>query len=98
MATVIISSGITSSGLAVSPGNGLEVFGTAENTSVFSGGSATVFSGGKMIVTQIDEGGFLDVFGGVANSNTVLGGGRILVSSGGSANVTGIQNGGSMTV
>ena len=98
MATVIISSGITSSGLAVSSGDGLEVFGAAENTSVFSGGSATVFSGGKMIVTQIDESGFLDVCGGVANSTTVLGGGRILVSSGGSANVTGIRSGGSMTV
>jgi autotransporter passenger strand-loop-strand repeat protein len=98
MATVIIPSGITSSGLAVSSGDGLEVFGTAENTSVFSGGSATVFSGGKMIVTRVDESGFLDVCGGVANSNTVLGGGRVLVSSGGSANVNSIQSGGSMTV
>jgi len=98
MATVIISSGITSSGLAVSSGDGLEVFGAAENTSVFSGGSATVFSGGKMSVTQLDESGFLDVCGGVANSTTVLGGGRILVSSGGSANVNSIQSGGSMTV
>ena len=98
MATVIISSGITSSGLVVSSGNGLEVYGTAEATSVLSGGSATIFSGGKMTVTQIDESGFLDVCGGVANSNTVLGGGRILVSSGGSANVNNIQSGGSMTV
>ncbi len=98
MATVIIPSGITSSGLAVSSGNGLEVFGTAENTSVFSGGSATVYSGGKMIATQVDESGFLDVCGGVANSTTVLNGGRILVSSGGSANVNSIQSGGSMTV
>ena len=98
MATVIISSGITSSGLSVSSGDGLEVFGTAENTSVFSGGSATVCSGGKMIVTQVDESGFLDVRGGVANSTTVLSGGRILVSSGGSANVNNIRSGGSMTV
>ena len=98
MATVIISSGIVSSGLAVTSGNGLEVYGTADATSVFSGGSATVFSGGKMTVTQIDESGFLDICGGEANSNTVLGGGRILVSSGGSANVNSIQSGGSMTV
>ncbi len=98
MATVIISSGITSSGLAVSSGNGLEVFGTAENTSVLTGGSATVFSGGKMIVTQVAESGFVDVSGGVANSTTVLGGGRILISAGGSANVNSIQSGGSMTV
>ena len=98
MATVIISSGITSSGLAVNSGDGLEVFGTAENTSVLSGGSATVFSGGKMIVTQVAESGFLDVSGGVANSTTVLGGGRILISAGGSANVNSIQSGGSMTV
>ncbi len=98
MATVIISSGITSSGLVIGSGNGLEVYGTAENTSVFSGGSATVFSGGTMIVTQVDDSGFLDVCGGVANSNTVLGGGRVLVSSGGSANVNSIQSGGSMTV
>ena len=98
MATVIISSGIISSGLAVSSGNGLEVYGTTENTSVLSGGSATVFSGGKMTVTQIDESGFLDVCGGVANSNTVLGGGRVLVSSGGSANVNDIRSSGSMTV
>ena len=98
MATVIISSGIVSSGLAVSSGNGLEVYGTAEATSVLSGGSATVFSGGKMNVTQIDDSGFLDVCGGVANSNTVLGGGSILVSSGGSANVNDIRSGGAMTV
>ena len=45
MATVIISSGIISSGLAVTSGNGLEVYGTADATSVLSGGSATVFSG-----------------------------------------------------
>ena len=98
MATVIISSGITSSGLAVTDGNGLEVFGTAKNTSVFSGGSATVFFGGEMLVTQVNEAGFLDVCGGVANSNTILGGGRILVSAGGSANVNSIQSGGTMTV
>ena len=98
MATVIISSGIISSGLAVTSGNGLEVYGTADATSVLSGGSATVFSGGKMTVTQIYESGYLDVCGGVANSNTVLGGGRVLVSSGGSTNVNSIHSGGSMTV
>ena len=98
MATVIISSGITSSGLAVSAGNGLEVFGTADDTSGLSGGSASVFSGGKMIVTQVAESAFLDICGGVANSTTVLGGGRALVSSGGSANVNSIGSGGSMTV
>ncbi len=98
MATVIISSGVTSSGLAVSSGTGMEVFGTASDTSVLSGGSATVFSGGKMLVTQVDGAGFLDIPGGVANSTTVHGSGRILVSSGGSANVISIQSGGSMTV
>ena len=98
MATVIISSGVISSGLAVTSGNGLEVYGTADATSVLSGGSATVFSGGKMTVTQIYESGYLDVCGGVANSNTVLGGGRVLVSSGGSTNVNSIHSGGSMTV
>ena len=98
MATVIISSGISSSGFAVSSGIGLEVYGTADGTSILSGGSATVFSGGKMIVTQVAESGFLDICGGVANSNTVLGGGRVLVSSGGSANVNDIRSGGTMTV
>ena len=95
---IIVPSGITSSGLVVDSGRGLEVYGTADSTSVLSGGSATVFSGGKMTVTQVAESGFLDVCGGVANSNTVLGGGRVLVSSGGSANVNSIQSGGSMTV
>ncbi len=98
MSTVIIPSGITSSGLVVNSGDGLEVFGIANETSVLSGGSATVFTGGKMTVTQVDGSGFLDVCGGVANSNTVLDGGRILVSSGGSANVNSIHEGGSMTV
>ncbi|MBP5586217.1 MAG: hypothetical protein J6Y92_07690 [Lentisphaeria bacterium] len=98
MATVIISSGITSSGLVVNSGDGLEVFGTASDASVLSGGSASIFSGGKMVVTQVAESGFLDVCGGVANSTTVLGGGRILVSSGGSANVNNIRSGGSVTV
>ena len=98
MATVIISSGITSSGLVVNTGDGLEVFGTASGTSVLSGGSATVFTGGKMVVTEVNGSGFLDVCGGVANSTTVLGGGRILVSSGGSTNVNSIRSGGSMTV
>ncbi len=98
MATDIIPSGITSSGLTVSSGNGLEVFGTASDTSVLSGGSATVCSGGKMLVTQVAESGFLDVCGGVANSTTVLGGGRILISAGGSANVNSIRSGGSMAV
>ncbi len=96
MATVIISSGITSSGLVVSSGAGLDVFGTVNDASVFSGGSASVFSGGKMIVTQVAESGFLDVCGGVANSTTVFG--RLLVSSGGSANVNSIRSGGSVTV
>ena len=98
MPTVIISSGITSSGLVVSSGNGLEVYGSADDTSVLSGGSASVLSGGKMVVTQVAESAFLDVCGGVANSTTVLGGGRVLVSSGGSANVNSIKSGGSMTV
>ena len=98
MSTVIISSGTTRSDLVVSSGSGLEVFGTASNTSVFSGGSASVFSGGKMIVTQVAESAFLDVCGGVANSTTVLEGGRLLVSSGGSANVNNILSGGSVTV
>jgi len=98
ISTIIVSSGVTSSGLVAGSAQGLEVFGTASSTSVLSGGSATVYAGGKMVVTEVAGSGFLDICGGVANSTTVLEGGRILVSSGGSANVISIRSGGSMTV
>ena len=103
MAEYVVSSGVTSTGLTLSDGgiNKLTVYygGTASNTTIKSGGSMFVSSGGAAYaVTGIPDGGDIHVFsGGVAN-DTVVNAGRFEVESGGTAYYTTVNSTGVLVV
>ena len=62
--------------------------GTANNTTVNSGGALRVYSDGTANSTTVNSKGYLYVSsGGTANDTTIKYGGRMCVSSGGTANV-----------
>jgi autotransporter passenger strand-loop-strand repeat protein len=71
--TVVISSGVTSSGLTVGPGDQLTVLsgGEADGVTVFPGGTASVSDGG--IISSVVAGGALDGEGELTGSSTAFG-------------------------
>ena len=90
-----VSSGVTSIGVAlnydymyISSG------GTANSTTVNSGGNLFISSGGTANSTTVNSDGILSISsGGTANSTTVNSGGNLFISSGGTANSTTVNSG-----
>lgn len=71
--------------------------GTANSTTVNSGGSMNISSGGMANNTTVNSSGYLDVSsGGTVNSTMVNSGGSMVVSSGGAANSAIVNYGGRM--
>ena len=73
----------------------LGVCGTANNTTVNSGGTMAISSGGAANNTTVDSRGTMAISsGGTANSTTVYNGGWMTISSGGSAEALTLSAGG----
>ena len=88
MTTTTVSSGVTSTGIALNNGDIENILngGTAIATTINSGGSAHVSSGGIASGSVVFSGGFEFVLlGGSANATSVRNGGQQWVSSGGVA-------------
>ena len=119
MATIDITSGVTSTGLTLNDYDTLNIShggmavdttaeksylyvfsgGSAEKTTLNSGGRMYLSSGGKVNNTTVNSSGFLDVeFDCTADNTTVNFSGRVSVDSGGRADNTKVNSGGYLGV
>jgi len=88
-----VASGSKISGTTISSGIIEEIFGSATNETVASGGTAVVFSGGAARGTTLLSGGAEFLYGSDANT-TISSGGELRVEAGGTASATIIDSGG----
>ena len=94
-----IYSGQTATGMTLRTGESMGVGGTANDTTINSGGYMNVSHGGSANSTTINSGGCIHVYwNGTANSNTINSGGYMRVYWNGTANNNTVNDGGSMTV
>ncbi len=103
MAEYVVSSGVTSTGLTLSDSGitKLTVYygGAANSTTIKSGGSMFVSSGGAAYaVTVTQDGGAITVCSGGMANDTVVNAGRFEVESGGSAYYTMVNSTGTLIV
>ena len=96
--SIIVESGVTSSGCIVE-NDTMEVFGSALQTTVNSGGSMFISSGGAANNTTVNYYGRMYISGGgAASSTTVNSRSSMTISSGGAASGTTVNGGGSMFI
>ena len=101
MATYIVSSGVTSTGITLNHGDflGVSSGGTASDTMANNGGTEFVYAGGTAISTTLDSGGTAFAIGGGKTSfTTVSSGGAEGVYAGGTAASTTVSSGGYLIV
>ena len=91
----IVSKGQFINSTTVTPGDRLDVLGSANNTTVMSSAAMHISSGGMADNTTVSSKGKLHISnGGVANNTKINSGGAIHISSGGVANGGNVNNGG----
>jgi autotransporter passenger strand-loop-strand repeat protein len=97
MVTLVVSSGVVSSGLTVGSQGELDVDagGVAIDTTVLNGGSETVFAGGAENGGIVSSGGSLED-SGLVSGETIGLGGRIEVLSGGQLDASIVSSGGTL--
>jgi autotransporter passenger strand-loop-strand repeat protein len=80
MTTIVVSSGVVSSGLVISRGNELiiESGGTALSATVADGG--TILDQGTVLATMVASGGYLEAVGGIVSGGTIGAGGTANVA------------------
>jgi len=98
MTDTTVSTGHTSTGITLDPGDNEYVYGTAVSTNV-AGGAEVIFSGGTASFTVVSYGGTEVISsGGSASFDTVSYGGSVTVSSGGVESFATLSMGGSQSV
>ena len=99
-ALVASGSTIDNAVLAAGGNNSMSIVsgGVANSTTVTSSGSMTVSRGGLASNTELNTGGYMNVYGGVANRTTVNSRGHMLITSGGVASRATVNSGGYLFV